>query len=61
MLASSDSMVLVYAFGTGLFAVLLLLAAVSAMLGTDDRRAFLHLLRHPIQVIFSDPEPPDEL
>jgi hypothetical protein len=54
-------MVLVYAFGTGLVGIVLLLVAVSAILGDDDRRAFLHLLRHPIEVIFSDPEPPDEL
>jgi hypothetical protein len=49
----------VYAFGTGLVAIILLLAGISAMLPEHDRKQLFHLLRHPIQVIFSEPDQPD--
>jgi hypothetical protein len=60
LLASSDLMVLVYAFGAGAVAVLVLLLALFGMFEPEDRRAFLHLLRHPLRVIFhEEPGGPD--
>jgi hypothetical protein len=53
-LASSDVMVLVYAFGAGAVAIAVLLIGLFGMFEGDDRRALLRLLRHPIRVIVQD-------
>jgi hypothetical protein len=54
LLASSDVMVLVYAFGVGALALAVLFVALLGMLDRTDRRALLNVLRHPLRVIFSD-------
>jgi hypothetical protein len=54
MLASSDVMVLVYAFGAGIVGIGALLAGILAMLEDADRKAMLNLVRHPVRVIFSE-------
>jgi hypothetical protein len=59
-LASSDVMVLVYAFGVGLVAIGVLLIAVLGMLERADRKALLNLLRHPVRTIFGHEPRPDE-
>jgi hypothetical protein len=58
MLASSDLMVLVYAFGAGAVAILILLIGLFGMFESEDRRALLRVVRHPIRVVFRD-EPPE--
>jgi hypothetical protein len=58
MLASSDFMVLVYAFGAGAVAILVLLIGLFGMFEAEDRRALLRVIRHPFRVVFRD-EPPE--
>jgi hypothetical protein len=58
MLASSDVMVLVYAFGAGAVAIIVLLIGLLGMFEAEDRRALLNLIRHPFRVVFRD-EPPE--
>ena len=61
VLASSDVMVLVYAFGAGAVAVAVLLIGLFGMFEAEDRRALLNVLRHPVRVVLQDdPEPADE-
>jgi hypothetical protein len=41
-------------------AIALLLCGLLAMLGTDDRRNLLGLLRHPLRAAFAEPDRPDD-
>jgi hypothetical protein len=50
-------MVLVYAFGAGAVAILVLLIGLFGMFEADDRRALLNVIRHPIRVVLDDSEP----
>lgn len=59
-LASSDVMVLVYAFGAGAVAVAVLLIGLFGMFEADDRRALLNVLRHPVRVVLQDDAEPGE-
>jgi hypothetical protein len=58
MLASSDVMVLIYAFGAGAVAIVVLLIGLFGMFEAEDRRALFNLIRHPFRVVFRD-EPPE--
>ena len=54
-------MVLVYAFGAGAVAIVVLLIGLFGMFEPEDRRALLNVLRHPIRVVLADdPDPADE-
>jgi hypothetical protein len=55
-LAASDVMVLVYAFGAGAVAIVVLMIGLFGMFEADDRRALLNVLRHPFRVILQDSE-----
>ncbi len=56
--ASSDLMVLVYAFGAGAVAILVLLIGLFGMFEAEDRRALMRVIRHPLRVVFRD-DPPE--
>ncbi len=47
-------MVLVYAFGVGVFAAAVMCCALAATLDAEDRRNALRLIRHPITSIFGE-------
>jgi hypothetical protein len=59
-LAASDVMILVYAFGAGALAIVVLMIGLFGMFEADDRRALLNVLRHPVQVVLRDSEPDGE-
>jgi hypothetical protein len=50
-------MPLVYAFGAGAAAIVVLLIGLFGMFEADDRRALLNVIRHPVRVILDDAEP----
>jgi hypothetical protein len=60
VLATSGLETLGLAFGAGALAIALLLGGLLAMLGADDRRGLLTLLRHPLRTAFAEPDRPDE-
>jgi hypothetical protein len=60
VLATSSLGTLGLAFGAGAVAIALLLCGLLAMLGTDDRRNLLNLLRHPLRAAFAEPDRPDD-
>jgi hypothetical protein len=60
VLAVSSLGTLGLAFGAGALAITLLLCGLLAMLGEDDRRGLLVLLRHPLRAAFAEPDRPDE-
>jgi hypothetical protein len=60
VLATSSLGTLGLAFGAGALAIALLLCGLLAMLGADDRRGLLGLLRHPLRTAFAEPDRPDE-
>jgi hypothetical protein len=60
VLATSSLGTLGLAFGAGALAIALLLGGLLAMLGADDRRGLLALLRHPLRTAFAEPDRPDE-
>jgi hypothetical protein len=59
-LASSDVMVLVYAFGAGAVAIAVLLIGLFGMFEPHDRRALLNVLRHPVRVVLQDDSEPED-
>jgi hypothetical protein len=58
--ATSSLATLGLAFGAGAVAIGLLLAGLLAMLGAEDRRGLVGMLRHPLRTAFSEPDRPDE-
>jgi hypothetical protein len=59
-MATSSVETLGLAFGVGALAIALLLAGLLAMLGADDRRGLIGMLRHPLKAAFAEPDRPDE-
>jgi hypothetical protein len=60
MIATSGAETLGLAFGAGAVAIVLLIGGLLAMLGADDRRSLLGLLRHPLRAAFAEPDRPDD-
>jgi hypothetical protein len=60
VLASSDLLILLYAFGAGAVGIVVLVGGLLAMLEGEDRQKLLRVLRHPIRTAFAEREPDDE-